>query len=252
MGSGAELKKEIARFVFDAVMNAKDRDLYREPLVGFAATDDPLFSQLPELAAKNHVLPHDILPGARSAVAFFLPFGADIVRSNRVPGMPSREWGESYIKTNALIDEISAGLVDFLTKKGIGAGRASATGNYDEEALRASWSHRSVAFIAGLGRFGVNRMLITRKGCAGRYGSVVLAADLPADGRSEEELCAYRKNGRCRYCIDNCPVHALTPDDFDRYACNAQLRQNSREYADLGACNVCGKCVVGPCAILAE
>ncbi len=249
MRSGVELKKEIVRFVLDSVGNARDGDLYREPLVGFASTDDPLFAQLPELATKNHILPHDILPGARSAVAFFLPFNADIVRGNRVPGMPSREWGESYIKTNALIDEISAGLVDFLAKKGVEAGRVSATGNYDEKALRASWSHRSVAFIAGLGRFGVNRMLITQKGCAGRYGSVVVAADLPADDRREEEMCVYRKNGGCRYCVDNCPARALTPDDFDRHACNAQLQENGREYEGVGFCEVCGKCVVGPCAI---
>ena len=252
MESGVELKKEIVRFILDAVSNAQNRNLYRGSLVGFASADDPLFSRLPELAAKNHVFPHDILPGARSAVAFFLPFNADIVRSNRVPGMPSREWGESYIKTNALIDEVGAGLVDFLAKKGVEAGRASATGNYDEAALTASWSHRSVAFIAGLGRFGVNRMLITKKGCAGRYGSVVLAAELPADGRREEEMCAYRKNGSCRYCIDNCPAHALSPDGFDRHACNAQLTENGRTYEGVGFCEVCGKCVVGPCAILAE
>jgi hypothetical protein len=53
------------------------------------------------------------------------------------------------------------------------------THNFNEEDLTAGWSHKSVAFVAGLGTFGVNRMLITPAGCAGRFGSMVISAEIP-------------------------------------------------------------------------
>lgn len=35
----------------------------------------------------------------------------------------------------------------------------------------SEWSHRHAAYIAGLGIFGINNMLITNKGCVGRIPS---------------------------------------------------------------------------------
>ncbi len=39
--------------------------------------------------------------------------------------------------------------------------------------MACAWSHKSAAAIAGLGSFGLHRMLITDAGCAGRCGSLL-------------------------------------------------------------------------------
>ena len=243
------LKTELIRFVCDGVQNSEDRNLYREPLVGFASVDDPLFLRLPEVVGKHHIQPQDLLPGARTVMAFFIPYVPSIVSANREAEPVAREWAEAYLKTNALINSICGGTVAFLAEKGIEAKAVPATHSYDPKTLLAAWSHRSVAFIAGLGRFGLNRMLITVKGCAGRYGSLVLSADVTPDKRSDEEFCMGLKTGKCRYCLDVCPVGALTPDGFDRQRCNARLLENGKHFTEPGLCDVCGKCAVGPCAV---
>ena len=244
------MKAELIRFVCDEVQNSKDGNFFREPLVRFASAVDPLFSRLPEVVGKHHIQPHDLLPGARMVMAFFIPFASFIVSANRGPGPVAQEWAEAYLKTNAFINSACGNVIDFLIKKGIEARTVPATHTYDPETLLASWSHRSVGFIAGLGRFGLNRMLITPKGCAGRYGSLVFDADVTPDERSDEELCIGLKTGKCRYCFDACPVGALKRGEVDRQKCNRQLLKNSERFTELGLCDVCGKCAVGPCAIL--
>jgi epoxyqueuosine reductase QueG len=245
------LKTELVRFVCDEVQNSEDKNFFREPLIGFASVSDPLFLRLPEVVGTHHIQPRDILPSARTAMAFFIPFAPSIVSANRGLAV-AREWAEAYLKTNALINSICGRAIAFLSEKKIEAGAVPATHNYDPETLLAPWSHRSVGFIAGLGRFGLNRMLITVKGCAGRYGSLVFAADVVPDKRNDEEFCTGLKTGQCRYCFDACPVGALKPDGLDRQKCNGRLLENSKVFTELGLCDVCGKCVVGPCAILAD
>jgi hypothetical protein len=37
------------------------------------------------------------------------------------------------------------------------------THNFDEKKLISDWSHKHIGFIAGLGKFGLHQMLITKK-----------------------------------------------------------------------------------------
>jgi len=244
------LKTELTRFVCDEVRNAEDRNFFREPLVKFASAVDPLFLRLPEIVGKHHIQPQDLLPGARMVMAFFIPFAPFIVSANRGPDSVAWEWAEAYIKTNALVNSICEHTIAFLSEKNIEAKAVPATHTYDPKTLLAAWSHRSVGFIAGLGRFGLNRMLITAKGCAGRCGSLVFAADVVPDERGGEEFCIGLRTGKCRYCLDACPVGALKSDELDRKKCNERLLENSKLFTPLGLCDVCGKCAVGPCAVL--
>jgi len=246
-----DLKIELVRFICDEVQNSKDRDFFRGPLVGFASASDPLFFKLPEVVGKHHVQPQDILPSARTAMAFFIPFAPSVVLANRKPQV-AREWAEAYIKANALINSINEKAIIFLAEKGVAAAAIPATHTYNSETLLASWSHRSVGFIAGLGRFGLNRMLITAKGCAGRYGSLVFAADVAPDERNEKEFCIGLSSGKCRYCLNACPVEALSKNGLERHKCNGLLLENSKSFTEIGLCDVCGKCAVGPCAVLAD
>jgi epoxyqueuosine reductase QueG len=55
---------------------------WKTPLVGFADAQDPLFGQLKKAVRPSHGLPGDLLPGARTVIAYFLPFDPAIPRSN--------------------------------------------------------------------------------------------------------------------------------------------------------------------------
>ncbi len=244
------LREEIVALIKKEVLESDNKDFFREPLVGFASADDPLFAQLPEIVGPEHVSPQYLLPEAKTVVAFFLPFSKTVVIQNRNTTEVSPKWAQAYIHANALINKISEALIDHLAKKGIKGATIKATHTYDPATLTTAWSHRSAAYIAGLGRFGLNRMLITPKGCAGRYGSIIIAEEITADPRPAEEACSYFAHGECRFCIHNCPVKALTAGGFDKHKCNSRLLEVSKGFTAFGLCDVCGKCAVGPCASL--
>lgn len=238
------LREELIELVKRLVSQSEDKNFYREPLVSFSSADDPLFKNIKSIVGPQHLYPQDILPEAKTVISFFIPFSESVVSSNRANYAVSTEWGLSYVKTNALINHISQKMIEFLEHKGIKAAKIKATHNYDEKILRAGWSHRSAAYVAGLGKFGVNRMLITKSGSAGRYGTVIMSQEISPDDRPDEEYCLYYKNGNCLKCIKACPINALSTDGFDRFKCNHRLKDISKQFTDIGLCDVCGKCVV--------
>jgi epoxyqueuosine reductase QueG len=243
----------IAAFVRQEVAEARTHTRYRPPLLAFAAATDARFLELREMAEPTHMLPGELLPTARSVVSLFLPFAADVVRANRVQrGEVAREWAVAYVETNALIDRIARGLVAALAEQGIGAAAEPATHNWDPNTLVSRWSHKSVAAIAGLGSFGLHHMLITEAGCAGRFGSLVVEADLQPTlqpGEQVPERCRHFHDGSCTTCVNRCPVGALTVDGLDKRRCYQRLQSVSTGFTDLGLADVCGKCATGPCAL---
>ena len=222
---------------------------WETPLVGFAAALDPLFAELKNVASPTHALPGDLLPGARTVVAFFLPFEKSIPLSN-IAGIPvSWEWARGYIETNALIGAVTNHMKLYLESRGHAVAVTPATHNFDPEKLVSDWSHRHVAFVAGLGRFGQNNMLITARGCCGRLGSFVTDVFLPPDSRTEVEACLHRHDGSCLRCVERCVNAALFADRFDRKQCHAMCLRNGTAFREMGKADVCGKCMVGvPCS----
>jgi epoxyqueuosine reductase len=231
---------------------------YREPLIGFAAADDAGFHILRRIAGPEHLLPDDLLPGARSVVSFFLPFARWVVEANaQDKERVAPEWAMAYVETNALIGRIAAHLIDLLAEQGVRAAAEPATHNFDPVTLASRWSHKSVAVIAGLGSFGLHQMVITDAGCAGRFGSLVVDADLlftpsaPKAGRTAGtvERCLYFHDGSCLECVLRCPVHALDANGpLDKQRCYSHLCTIAGKYEHLGLADVCGKCAVGPCS----
>ena len=77
-----ELASFITATIHRLVAEADTKHEYREPLVGFVAADDPRFSELRQVVEPTHMMPQDLLAGARSVIAFFLPFAPWVVRAN--------------------------------------------------------------------------------------------------------------------------------------------------------------------------
>lgn len=247
-----QLRSSIISLITETVAADEAEGLIRRPRVGFSSAEDPLFDQIRRLVGSHHLHPRDILPEAATVVSFFLPFSQAVVKSNRGSGQVSAEWGRAYLRANELINGLSQSLIDLSVGQGGRAASVPATHTFDEKTLKAGWSHRSAAYVAGLGRFGLNRMLIGPDGGAGRFGSVFISQWLEPDQAQLDDYCLYLKNGKCRACFKACPAEALTVDTFDGQKCYAHLLANSKHLNfDGRLADVCGKCVVaGPCAYM--
>lgn len=201
---------------------------WRVPLVGFAAAADALFPALQQAVRPSHAMPRDLLPSARSVVAYFLPFAKDVTLSNRKGDHASAQWASAYVDTNRLIVALNASLADFLAQNGFRTVVLPPTHNFLPAELVSDWSHKHVAYIAGLGKFGRHHLLITEKGCCGRFGSIVTEALLPPSERPEGEFCLYRSGtAPCSQCVQKCAAGALTEDGFDRRRCYDMLLENA-------------------------
>lgn len=222
---------------------------WKEPLVAFAAAYNPMFLSLKEIINTTHVLPTDLLQSAQTVICYFIPFQEDLVKSNFDGKLSSKEWAIAYLETNKLILELNSYLKDELEKLGFEASPCPLSLNFDKEKLTCDWSQRHAAYIAGLGTFGVNNMLITEKGCCGRIGSIVTSLKIHPTKLEGIENCLYKFNGTCKLCTKRCINNALTVEKFDRKKCFEMCMKNEELNKDIGFCDVCGKCLVGlPCS----
>jgi len=223
---------------------------WKTPLVAYAAANDPLFQRLKEVASPTHNLPQGFLPEARTVITYFLPFRDEVVESNKKDRFSSRTWGKAYIETNKLIADLNHYLQEKLIHQGYRAVFVPATHNFDEKTLLSDWSHRSAAYIAGLGTFGLNHMLITEKGCCGRIGSLVTDLELPPTPRYKRELCLYKHDDSCGNCAKKCVNEALTENNLDKHKCYEMCLANADRLSSLESiADVCGKCLVEvPCS----
>ena len=248
-----ELRKLAESFVAEEPKRLGADGWWQTPLLAVAPVDSR-FDQLPQIAADDHMLPRDLLPSARSVIVFYLPFKKELVKENRKGERPCRNWGLAYVQTNDLIGRLTQALGDLLTERGFKSGLTPATHNFDEAKLMARWSHKHLAHLVNLGRFGVHHMMITPVGCTGRLGSLVSEADLGDHPLIEtRQACLLKAGKECGQCIKACPVEALSEDGFARRSCWERLIENRRNLDDLRdlpeSTHVCGKCVaLMPCS----
>lgn len=242
------MKTLIENFLTERVANT-NLPFYRQPLTGYARADDEIFIQFKSVVGDSHLLPTDLLPGAKSVLAFFLPYTKEIISGNREGISASLQWAEAYDCTNKLIDNIFRELNEVLAGHGVKVAWLLPTYEFDKKRLVAQWSHKHVAYACGLGNFGQNHLLITSKGCAGRFGTAVLDVNLEPSLRSGIIQACWAEKG-CEYCRKNCPVQALHPSGFDRHKCYSRCLANDTLFPHLDCVEVCGKCSTGPCAYL--
>ncbi len=165
---------------------------WAKPIVGFADAGDPIFKILRRAVSPAHLLPRELLPAAKTVIAFFLPFEKLVGRSNIKGELASQEWAVACVETNRLIEALGEHLKQFFAARNYYAVTTPATHNFDKEKLVSNWSHRHIAYAAGIGNFGLNNMLITERGCCGRIGSFVTDLSVTPDVPMNEEACLYR------------------------------------------------------------
>lgn len=248
-----DLRRIVEAFVSSYPARAKVGNWWRKPLLATAQVDDR-FHILPKIASDEHLLPGDLLPSAKTLIVFFVPFVKALIDENSPGKFPCRNWGVAYEATNALIGLVAEEIREQLAVHSYNSALTPATHNFDEVKLISRWSHKHLAYLSGLGRFGVNAQLITPSGCAGRLGSLVTEAELGNNSLVQsQELCLHKANKECLKCLKRCPVGAVREEGIDRQRCWTRLRLNLKKTEALAGLqettHVCGKCVVDlPCS----
>jgi epoxyqueuosine reductase QueG len=247
----AAIKKMIRDFILSYPKRRQVNNIWRKPIIGFASAQDPLFNQFKKIIRPTHATPNELLPGAKSVVAYFIPFAKTLHKENfDMEYYSSRSWAVAYLATNRLISSINDSLKVELESRGQRVALIPPTHNFDEQSLMSDWSHRHVAYVAGIGRFGHNNLIITEKGCSGRVGSMVTDLILEPSPRFNHEFCLHKAGIDCLKCVERCRYEALYAAKYDRHACYRQCLVNDRYYRDLDLTDVCGKCsAMVPCSV---
>lgn len=226
--------------------------LFDAPLMGCSEAADPLYETLlqPEVVGPQVLLPAQWLPGARSVLSFFFPFSQAVRQSNRGGDVPSSLWLHGRIEGQRFIGKFAEYLTGAICDSGARAVAPVFTDRFQVNDVQAgmpfgsNWSERHVAFISGLGTFGLSKGLITERGMAGRFVSIVTDLALPPTQRPYQDIYEYCT--RCGACVRQCPANAISlRSGKDHSICSAYQEVLKVRFAPRFGC---GKCQVGvPC-----
>ena len=144
---------------------------YEEPIMGFAAADDALFTGIFKQEGVIHpeyLSPVEWLGSAKTVISFFLPFTKEVIESNRcktdqpyAPGVAqssSALWLHARIEGQMFMNAVTDHLQALLENEGFETVCPTTSGK-----LRmitpyiSTWSERHAAYAAGLGTFGLSK-----------------------------------------------------------------------------------------------
>ena len=247
--------------------------IFDEPLVGFIRGDDPLLSEYKKIIGPHHFTPDEIMkwqaenngvpaPQAKdlSVVCFVMP----ITRTTKKENAERTDWASERWAQTRLIGEIFSQLivreiVTDLMSKGVLAIAPDVTPmfnkkRYPDVGWASPWSHRHMAYAAGLGTFGMHDFLITEKGCAHRVASFVVNLKLTPNRQRPDDIhahCLHYQGMKCLKCMKRCPVDAISKENaHDKETCYervaASLKYCIKNYHIF--IYGCGLCATGvPC-----
>lgn len=234
--------------------------LYDSPIIKIGSAEDPLWNELkaPEVVGTLFRTPKEWMPEAKCVVSYFAPFSDFVVDGNRADNVDvGNGWLYARVEGQAFLTEMNHFLEQWFESHGVKAlsPYASEEFKYVFEAgscdaiedkslsFTSNWSERHVAFVCGMGTFGLSKGLITERGVAGRFGSVIVDAPLEITPRPYTDVYEY-----CTMCgaCTRCPGGAITLENGKSHlACSAYVNKMRVKYAPRFGC---GKCQVKvPC-----
>lgn len=233
------IRTELVRFVRESPHNRfpnSNERYFDEPLVGFAAADDPIFREYKQIIGDFHHTPREVMATvfgeacrAASVISWILPITKQTRESNRREATyPSLAWAQTRDHGEPFNTVLRQHLVAWLEGRGQQAVAPQLTPNWQAYpttpvGIASTWSERHAAYAAGLGTFSLNDALITPKGIAHRCGSVVTDLPLTPNSRPYPHFrhnCLFYREGSCGLCIGRCPVGALSREGHDKTRCS--------------------------------
>lgn len=182
--------------------------------------------------------PRDIMPGARSVIVFGIP-----IQNTILDTAPSIYYNHLYGVVNNMLDQVGERVVLELLALGHHAVYIPRDGYHGIVGLKqrqdSFFSHRHSAYLAGLGNFGYNNMLLTSKnGPRIRFTSVITNAELPCDSPITERICI-----GCRKCTKVCPVSAVPDCHYPEGVVDKKLCLGNSEKLAKEGISPCGRCI---------
>lgn len=191
--------KIVKEYIENSEMNYVQKDIalskelvgmkiFDEPIFAFGLADEEGFKLLKneEAIGEHFLLPKEWLSEANTVISYFLPFSETVIKSNREDkNWPSSGWLHGRIEGQKLINSLNKHLCDTLIHEGYktivptqDSRFWSSTENHEVKDFTSNYSERHMAFVCGLGTFGLSKGIITEKGMAGRLGSVITSLKL--------------------------------------------------------------------------
>ena len=247
--------------------------IFDEPLIGFVRGDDPLLSEYKKIIGPHHFTPYEIMkwqaenngvpvPEAAdlSVVSYVMPITRVTKKENaQQTDWASERWAQTRLTGEIFSQIVVREIVTDLMGKGVLAVAPDVTPMFNKKRYpnvgwASPWSHRHMAYAAGLGTFGMHDFFITEKGCAHRAASFVVNLKLSPNRQRPEDIhayCLHYQGKKCLKCMSRCPVDDITEENaHDKEKCYEKVA-SSLKYC-LKNYHIfiygCGLCATGvPC-----
>lgn len=267
-----ELHRDLAEFFANSPMNRVSAEmaltpsdegnrLYETPLTGVGSADDPMWKMMKKAEAVGPIFrtPLEWVPEARSVVSYFAPFTDFVVDGNCKDDVEvGNGWLYARVEGQAFLKEVNHFIERWFAARGhkayspySGSGfkyvfEPGTSADVEDPTLSftSNWSERHVAYVCGLGTFGLSKALITERGVCGRFGSVITDVSLPVTPRRYSGIYDYCL--MCGACM-RCPARAIDlQTGKSHHLCTSYFETLRDKYAPRYGC---GKCYVNvPCA----
>ena len=236
---------------------------FEPPVVKIASADDHWFTDFKTVIDPSHWTPQEALnllypdATAKTVISICCPNSQAAREGNRKETeRPCELWARIRSFGDQALQNIRNQLARWLQEHGVAAVAPFQQDDYKLAVtnLRSRWSERHVAFVAGMGTFGLSGGLITEHGIAHRLASVVTSLELPVDVRPYgDDITAWCT--KCGACRRRCPAGSIgnTLAERDKTKCKEYQMKNiastrSDTYGWMDFAIGCGLCQTAvPC-----
>ena len=265
-----KITEEIRLWMANPVNNSLEPGSYvpafADPLVGFAAGDDELFSFLkadigpdfywtPEEAFSEAFPDDKVRADELGVIAWILPQTEQTRAAHREEkDLPSIEWSKARHYGEKVNEKLRLHVTELLKAQGYQSCAPTLLPQWSRAVSKqygfaSSWSERHTAYVCGLGTFGLSDGLITPAGKAVRVGSVIVRKRFTPTQRTyktHNEWCLFHSTGKCLACMRRCPAGALSEAGHDKEKCKAYIRDVTAAHVEkkqlgfrVSSCGLC-------------